>query len=270
MLSDSAARFTSPPKLAEAQYLIARELRFDTWAALKRHTAGMARGAPRDGWRGARWRSSDVARSLRSRPAGGFAGSRLQRRLPCGHLSLSVRPGARGLGQLEQRARHIVDCYSDEFDPPLDYEGQLRALEDQDRALETWADYERVVLWFEHDGVDQLSLIHLLGVEGASASLLRRAPGLDREGRAQPPWTDVLVITELGRAVLRGEVDFRALDPPPRWVGGVEIAAARRIGAGTTGAATPCAGGRPTPPLPTARHDPSHWAAAVDRRGPLH
>ena len=32
-------------------------------------------------------------------------------------------------------------------------------------------------------------------------------------------------ITELGRAVLRGEVDFRSLNPPPRWVGGVEIAA---------------------------------------------
>ena len=32
-------------------------------------------------------------------------------------------------------------------------------------------------------------------------------------------------ITELGRAVLRGEVDFRSLNPPRRWVGGVEIAA---------------------------------------------
>jgi hypothetical protein len=35
----------------------------------------------------------------------------------------------------------------------------------------------------------------------------------------------VFVITELGRSVLRGEVDFRSLNPPPRWVGGVEIAA---------------------------------------------
>lgn len=32
------------------------------------------------------------------------------------------------------------------------------------------------------------------------------------------------MITQLGRAVLRGEVDFRSLDPPARWVGGVEIA----------------------------------------------
>ena len=35
------ARFGSPPKLAEAQFLIARELRFDSWAALKRHIAEM-------------------------------------------------------------------------------------------------------------------------------------------------------------------------------------------------------------------------------------
>jgi len=40
-----------------------------------------------------------------------------------------------------------------------------------------------------------------------------------------PPGTDVVAITELGRAVLRAEVDFRSLNPLPRWVGGVEIAA---------------------------------------------
>jgi hypothetical protein len=32
-------RFKSIPKLAEAQYLIAQELRFENWAALKRHVA---------------------------------------------------------------------------------------------------------------------------------------------------------------------------------------------------------------------------------------
>jgi hypothetical protein len=33
-----------------------------------------------------------------------------------------------------------------------------------------------------------------------------------------------LAITDLGRTVLRGEVDFRSLNLPSRWVGGVEIA----------------------------------------------
>jgi hypothetical protein len=65
----------------------------------------------------------------------------------------------------------------------------------------------------------------VLAMEGASAQVFTRSPGVDREGRARPPWTDVLAITELGRAVLAGQVDFRSLDPPPRWVGGVEVAA---------------------------------------------
>lgn len=51
-----------------------------------------------------------------------------------------------------------------------------------------------------------------------------RSPGLDGEGKGRAPWTDVFAITDLGRAVLRGEVDFRSLNPPPRWVGGAEIA----------------------------------------------
>src|ERR1700756_4437859 len=40
---EALARFKSPPRLAEAQHLIAKELRFDNWAALKRHTAEMTR-----------------------------------------------------------------------------------------------------------------------------------------------------------------------------------------------------------------------------------
>jgi hypothetical protein len=40
---EALARFKSPPRLAEAQYLIAQELRFDNWAALKRHIAAMTR-----------------------------------------------------------------------------------------------------------------------------------------------------------------------------------------------------------------------------------
>src|SRR5579871_1081473 len=38
---EALARFKSPPRLAEAQYLIARDLRFDNWAALKRHISDM-------------------------------------------------------------------------------------------------------------------------------------------------------------------------------------------------------------------------------------
>ena len=287
-------------------------------------------------------------------------------------------PVREGPGYLEQRARHIVDCYGDQFDPPLEYEGQLRGLEDKERELHDSADYERVVLWFEHDVTDQLSLIHLLGhyathrrpprlelvnigdfpgarrftglgelppealrmlwttrkpvsaaqlrlgldawralanpdpralaaimrsdtpalpllaralhrhlrelpsaanglslteelaltlmaeplpnwggtvtlgkiystmhwdtdplpgqgdlhvrdrvlnMEGASARVFERRPGAGPDGKSRPPWTDVLTITELGRAVLKGDTDFMSLGPPNRWVGGVEIGA---------------------------------------------
>jgi hypothetical protein len=63
----------------------------------------------------------------------------------------------------------------------------------------------------------------VLAMEDASARVYTRRAGVDRNGQARPPWTDVLTITELGRAVLRGDVDFRSLAPPARWVGGVEV-----------------------------------------------
>lgn len=63
----------------------------------------------------------------------------------------------------------------------------------------------------------------VLAMELARESVFTRQPGVDREGRARPPWTDVLTITALGRAVLAGAVDFQSLAPPPRWVGGVRI-----------------------------------------------
>jgi hypothetical protein len=63
----------------------------------------------------------------------------------------------------------------------------------------------------------------VLAMAQAREPLFTQQPGLDREGRLRPPWTDVLTITGLGRAVLLGEVDFHSLAPPPRWVGGVRI-----------------------------------------------
>jgi hypothetical protein len=65
----------------------------------------------------------------------------------------------------------------------------------------------------------------LLNTEGASARVFERRAGVDRNGEARPPWTDVLTITDLGCAVLKGDVDFLSLGPPNRWVGGVQIGA---------------------------------------------
>jgi hypothetical protein len=62
-------------------------------------------------------------------------------------------------------------------------------------------------------------------MEVARSQVFQRSPGLARDGTARPPWSDVLAITELGRAVLCGKVDFQSLNPRARWVGGVQISA---------------------------------------------
>ena len=375
---EALARFKSSPRLAEAQYLIARELRFDNWPSLKRHIAAMtlAREAMHTSVLDGDLRTlhircgHDLQESLKE---AGFGGDYHVDNYP--YLFGPVREGP---GCLEQRARHIVDCYGDQFDPPLEYEGQLRVLENNERELDASADYARVVLWFEHDVTDQLSLIHLLGhyarhrrpprlelvnigdfpgarrftglgelppealrmlwttrkpvgaaqlqlgldawrgltnpdprplaaimrsdtpalpllapalhrhlrelpsvvnglslteelaltlmakplprwggvvnlaniystmhwdsdplpgqgdfhvrarvlnMEGASAGVFERCTGVGPDGKSRPPWTDILRITDLGREVLRGDVDFMSLTPPSRWVGGAQIGA---------------------------------------------
>jgi hypothetical protein len=65
----------------------------------------------------------------------------------------------------------------------------------------------------------------VLNMEGASAHVFERRAGVGPDGKARSPWTDVFDITELGRAVLKGDTDFMSLTPPGRWVGGVEIGA---------------------------------------------
>ena len=376
--TEALGRFKSPPRLAEAQYLIARELRFDNWASMKRHISAMtlAREAMH-----ASVPDSDLP-TLHIR-----CGHDLQERLKEAGFDgdyyvdiypYIIGPVREGSAYLEQRARHIVDCYGDQFDPPLEYEGQLRSLKDNERELHDSADCERVVLWFEHDVTDQLSLIHLLGhyathrrpsrlelvsisdfpgarrftglgelppealrllwttrkpvsaaqlrlgldawralanpdplplaaimrsatpalpllaralhrhlrelpsstnglslteqmaltlmaqplprwggnvnlaniysamhwdidplpgqgdlhvrdrvlnMEGADARVFERRAGVGPDGNSRPPWTDNLSITDVGRAVLKGELDFMSLTPPSRWVGGVQIGA---------------------------------------------
>lgn len=64
----------------------------------------------------------------------------------------------------------------------------------------------------------------VLAMEAPRGALFTRAPGLDAEGRARPPWTDALTLTTLGHDVLAGHTDFRTLAPAPRWVGGARIA----------------------------------------------
>jgi len=167
---DALTRFKSPPKLAEAQYLIAQELRCESWAALKRHIADMtlAKEAMNSSVLDGEYRTLhvrcgvDIKDSLQE---AGFRGDFYAHDYP--YLMGPVREAP---DCLRQRARFIVDSYGEFFDPalqsvgqPEDVEGQLEALEGKERELDDSADYERVCLWFEHDCYDQLALVRLLG-----------------------------------------------------------------------------------------------------------
>jgi len=159
----------TPPKLAEAQFLIARELRFESWAALKQHIAEMslAREAMNASVLDSDLRTlhircgADLKEPLQ---AAGFRGDFYDHTYP--YLLGPVREGP---DCLQQRARFIVERYFDMFEPPWDpldpdtIEGQLQALQNKERLLHDSADYERVVIWSEYDSYDQLTLMRLLG-----------------------------------------------------------------------------------------------------------
>jgi hypothetical protein len=163
----NVGRFTrTPPKLAEAQYLIARELRFASWAALKRHIAAMAREREgmRDSVLDAELRTlhircgSDLKQSLQE---AGLRGDFYEHSYP-----YAVGPVREGAGALEQRAQFIVDSYigySGNRNPIPEYAQVLQGLERDERLLHESADYERVVIWSEADTYDQLVLVRLLG-----------------------------------------------------------------------------------------------------------
>jgi hypothetical protein len=168
------ARFTSqPPKLAEAQFLIARELRFENWAAMKQHIATMAReraaferdagepvaaaaAAPDAELRTLHVRcGSDIRVPLQT---AGFRGDFHEHSYP--YLAGPVREGP---DCLAQRARFLVESYADDRDPPLQFGAVLAGLERDEQRLHESASYERVVIWSEADCYDQLVQLRLLG-----------------------------------------------------------------------------------------------------------
>ena len=165
------ARFKSPPRLTEAQYLIAQELRFDNWASLKRHIAAMT--WEREASQAQAALPFDVPslidgdmRTLHVRCGGdikeplqaaGFRGDFYEHNYP-----YLIGPVREGPGCLEERARFLCDSYADLHDPPLQYEALLQGLEHDEQRLHESADYERVVIWSEFDCYDQLALVRLL------------------------------------------------------------------------------------------------------------
>jgi hypothetical protein len=170
---EALARFKkSPPRLAEAQYLIARELRAGNWAALKHHIAAMTR--EREAAQAQMTLSpdapslldgdlptlhircgSDLKEPLRD---AGFRGDFYEHNYP-----YLIGPVCEGVGCLEQRARFLADSYRDLHNPPLQYEAALQGLERDEQLLHDSAAYARAVIWSEFDCYDQLVLLRLLG-----------------------------------------------------------------------------------------------------------
>ncbi|HEX3603595.1 MAG TPA: hypothetical protein VHU43_05845, partial [Steroidobacteraceae bacterium] len=155
----ATARFKStPPKLAEAQFLIARELRFNSWATLKRHIAGMilereamSASALDSDLRTLHIRcGSDLKMPLQE---AGFCGDFYEHNYP-----YLIGPVREGTDCLAQRARFLEGIYRDSSGPPPAYQSMLEGLEHDERLLHDSADYERVAIWSEGDCYDQLVL----------------------------------------------------------------------------------------------------------------
>ena len=149
-------------KLADAQFAIARELRFASWAELKGHIASMdrqraaidAKSAALDGdLKTLHIRCGhDIQEPL---VKAGFVGGFFVHAFP--YISAPLRQGSPGL---ELMARHLIDRH---LPPGNQYEEELERLRGHEQRLHASADdYERVVIWMEHDSWDQLILARLL------------------------------------------------------------------------------------------------------------
>ena len=150
-------------KLADAQFVIARELRFSSWAKLKAHIQSM-----------------DQERAAIDEKKPAPDADRKTLHIRCGHdiqerlaeafvgdfwpyvTPFCVGPVSKGPDRIELMARFIADTYPEE-DGSRTYEGELEGLlAGEQRLLRTADDYERVVIWKEQDIWCQTVLARLL------------------------------------------------------------------------------------------------------------
>jgi hypothetical protein len=150
-------------KLADAQFVIARELRFSSWAKLKAHIQSMDREraaidekkpAPDADLKTLHIR---CGHDIQERIAEAFVGDFWPYVTP-----FCVGPVSKGPDRNELMARFIADTYPEE-DGSRTYEGELEGLlAGEQRLLRTADDYERVVIWKEQDIWCQTVLARLL------------------------------------------------------------------------------------------------------------
>ena len=149
-------REVRPPRLADAQWLIARELGFASWPRLKAHADAIRFAAAHPAFaaddepNAGHWRcGNDIARSLRT------AGFRGEFRMFADPLCMGPVPADED-ERIAIRSRYLSEI----FDIPL--AESRRRLEDEYRGLDRLATSARNVLWCEADAYDQLFLIAAL------------------------------------------------------------------------------------------------------------
>lgn len=159
-------------KLSDAQLVIARELGLPGWAKLKAHITAMTQAsdaiktkalAPDAEFKTLHIRcGTDLASTL---PAGGFNGDFLEYSDPYGQ-----GPIIQDDNFIKTRAKFLHESYDHLFDKKVDDTRLEKTLNEtcsyleaaDNRLAQATQHYERVVLWFEHDGYDQLIQAKLL------------------------------------------------------------------------------------------------------------
>ena len=160
MASDSARKSTL--KLAGAQFVIARELGFPSWAQLKTHITAMeleraaiARQQPPD--RDLKTLHIRCGSDIQSTLAdAGFIGDFAEHSNPYCQGPVTNAPD-----RIEQRARFVTEAYGKYMGFTFEQALARRRAEEHQLA-QSADDYERVVLWMEHDSFDQLVLLRCL------------------------------------------------------------------------------------------------------------
>jgi len=150
-------------KLTDAQFVIARELGLDSWAALRTHIAAL--DAARAAIAGVQHAPDGRSRTLHVRcgtdiqqglTRAGFTGDFLSLWDP-----FVVGPVTRGPDWITHRAAFHAAANGGAVEVP--FEVLLAELSDADARLRASASaYERIVIWMEHDSHDQLSLSRIL------------------------------------------------------------------------------------------------------------
>jgi hypothetical protein len=149
-------------QLANAQHCIARELRFANWAALKLHIGAMVQ--TRAALEGA---SCDSDRPTMHIRCGDDIRQALLEAGFTGAFNRHINPYLQGPvtdapDWLEQRARFIMESIGN-LDSSLTHDAVLQGLlEEESQLARASRDYERVVLWLEHDRYDQFVLLRCL------------------------------------------------------------------------------------------------------------